>query len=128
MRLGDGDRPKVVRAWVPPTLGAAPVRDVLLAIAARVYDPTIDDGEWSARIKDRVARDGLSAADPDKITMVIRLLSKRLTRPDPFAAALKFHTRDLLADPPRGPLTRDEARGWYVRLQAEHDRRNAQRE
>jgi hypothetical protein len=107
VKLGDADRaprPKVKRAWIPPEPGPVPERAQLMAIAGDMHDPTIDDGEWSARIKDRIARLGLSPASADSITATIRLLSKRLTRNDPLA---RVNSDPNHSAAPR--FTRDEA-------------------
>ena len=111
MRLGDADRPKARRPWSPPPSNPAPGRDQLLAIAASVHETTIDDCEWACRIKDRIAKLNMDAAPADTITLVIRLLSKRLPR--------QYAEPQKRNDPlPSGPnLTRDECRRIYADIE-----------
>lgn len=109
MRLGDGDRvrPKVARPRVLPDPAPAPGRDQLMAIAAAVFEPTIDDFEWRERIKLRVGRLGCEAASPDQISLVMALLDKRLKRtiPEP--------VREERREAGAPQFSRDEALRFY---------------
>jgi hypothetical protein len=123
MKLSDGDlighvRAFVARAWKPRPLAPPLTVPQLYAIARRVYEPSIDDGEWSARIKDAVAKDGATPAQPHDISAAMSAMSRKLRRPDPIIFSPSPRQRQF-HDSMGTYLSRTEA----ARLLAEIERR-----
>jgi hypothetical protein len=88
-----------------------------MARAEIEHEPTINDGEWVARIKDRLVRQGFAYPTPDRLTDAIRavecVMSKQWGARIPPTPPHEPKPRDPL------PLTRDEA---IAALQSLRDR------
>jgi hypothetical protein len=90
---------------------------LLCAMAKAVFEPTIDDAEWSARIKHRLADQGFTYARPDEITAALRAVERALARE---GCRRSVAITGPASKPPASvrPLTKAEATAALQRLQA----------
>jgi len=123
MKLGDGVRAilKLARPWRPQPLQPARTVPQLCAIAGKVYEPAITDAEWSARIKDVVAKEGAEPALPHEISAAMATMTRKLRRPEPIVTP-----RQPLPFPqPQYPrVSREEASRLIADLEARLTRRH----
>jgi len=115
MKLSEGIRTRAAalfRPWRPVPIQPPLTIPRLYAVARRVYDPAIDDAEWSARIKDAVAKEHATPARPHDITAAMTTLTRQLRRPDPVVAPRVVGRQEIKA-----PLfSRDEARQYFTEI------------
>ena len=123
MKLGDGIRAilTLAKPWRPQPLQPARTVPQLCAIAKRTYSPDILDAEWSARIKDAVAKEGAEPALAHHISAAMTATGRYLHRPE----AIHTPRQPLPMPQPHFPrVSREEASRLIADLEARLARRN----